>query len=718
MGKDTINSPLQDASGKVNEQPWLVLPQKVATGTSPSGLYVVPTTNDAALELGLGLLHELTTADDAATITPFALLPLVQLPFADQSPLVLGQAGYPVPVGLMGRLNEQSITHEGVDYAGFKIIVNFDLVQPAQSTVMVLLAHTNEAFQPVSFTTEELPTFANDLLQLAVLQHWLRQPILDNNPNTTSPGDVLTQFGLLQEDEAGVYQVRDLATIRQLTFTQLAYHTLHLLRGLQLIQAGTDGQEGLFIVGTPNEATQRIDYGLRYVLTDVALSEGTEDEEEKTQGQTFLQLGKGFAPTANEADGDWTNSSAPPGINLYLLNSSTAAQDLRLRPHLELVSIGLDYRGVDDQAVISSGGFSLTGIEPRMFLSLDDQRQPGILFGAATRVDQITLPIDAGLTSGANDSNPVVSNLLSADGQSAESAPGEKSTPPAQTKFSFSAAYTPIAEETQAQHHFNATLYDQDNEPTERPIWWKLQRSFGPLALDKIGLAWNNTPRELSFYLDGGLQLSGLTVGLESLSLTLPLTDLSHPQLDLQGLSLTYTGGDLTVSGGFLKVENDDGIAYNGEALIQMESFGLSALGSYSTVNDHPSLFIFALLNAPLGGPSFFFVTGVAAGFGYNRDLKLPEVKKVTSFPLVAAVTASETGDNPLAGADNDLGKALQVMEEYIPPKYGADWLAAGIRFTSFEIIESCGLRSVQVGTRFVIGVVWTATITVPTKHP
>ena len=71
---------------------------------------------------------------------------------------------------------------------------------------------------------------------------------------------------------------------------------------------------------------------------------------------------------------------------------------------------------------------------------------------------------------------------------------------------------------------------------------------------------------------------------------------------------------------------------------------GVAVIGAvfYQVIGGAPSLFAFAVLDAPLGGPPFFFVTGVAAGLGVNRDLVVPPVQSLVSFPLVQAVQAHE----------------------------------------------------------------------------
>ena len=51
-----------------------------------------------------------------------------------------------------------------------------------------------------------------------------------------------------------------------------------------------------------------------------------------------------------------------------------------------------------------------------------------------------------------------------------------------------------------------------------------------------------------------------------------------------------------------------------------------------------PSLFVFAGLDTPLGGPPAFYVTGLMGGFGYNRSLKLPAQDQLFQFPFIKGI--------------------------------------------------------------------------------
>ena len=86
----------------------------------------------------------------------------------------------------------------------------------------------------------------------------------------------------------------------------------------------------------------------------------------------------------------------------------------------------------------------------------------------------------------------------------------------------------------------------------------------------------------------------------------------------------------------------------------------LSASGMYAEVNDHPSLFLYAVLDHTFGGPPFFVVTGLAAGFGYNRALALPSLEELPTFPLITQATGAGAAGGDVA---RDPATALGALE-------------------------------------------------------
>lgn len=103
------------------------------------------------------------------------------------------------------------------------------------------------------------------------------------------------------------------------------------------------------------------------------------------------------------------------------------------------------------------------------------------------------------------------------------------------------------------------------------------------------------------------------------------------------------------------------------------------------------------MLEYPLGGPPFFFVTGLAAGFGYNRRAIVPPVEQIHTYPLVTKAIAGPAAKGA-AGAKTDLAAELAALAAYVPPELGEIFLAVGVKFTSFELIDSFGLIIAQFG--------------------
>ncbi|MEM7803026.1 MAG: DUF6603 domain-containing protein, partial [Chloroflexota bacterium] len=165
------------------------------------------------------------------------------------------------------------------------------------------------------------------------------------------------------------------------------------------------------------------------------------------------------------------------------------------------------------------------------------------------------------------------------------------------------------------------------------------------------------------------------------------------------------------IGGSFLK--EDDGFA--GLAVIRTEALSLSAIGAYRYADGSPSLFIYAVLDYPLGGPAFFYVTGFAAGFGYNRRLVTPSIEGVATFPLVREATGSSA---PLPGGQYDRAARLQqeirALGSAIPADPGQYFLAVGLKFTSFKQIDSFALLAIQFGNRFEIDLLGLSTLKVP----
>jgi hypothetical protein len=237
--------------------------------------------------------------------------------------------------------------------------------------------------------------------------------------------------------------------------------------------------------------------------------------------------------------------------------------------------------------------------------------------------------------------------------------------------------------------------------------WVDVQKAFGPFHFQRVGVGLAG--QNIDFLLDASLEMAGLTITLEGLAAECALAELVNkkfkPTFHLDGLGIDFTRGDLEIGGALLRVGEGQ---YDGALTLHYKKLGIQAFGSYRAGEDgHPSLFIYALVDYPIGGPPFFYVEGMALGFGYNRTIKMPTIDQVGEFPLVKHAMATAAAPKTPMAVVEELGKA-------IPPAAGEYFLTAGVRFTSFKNINGFVLLTALFGQHFEIDVLGKATISSP----
>ena len=239
-------------------------------------------------------------------------------------------------------------------------------------------------------------------------------------------------------------------------------------------------------------------------------------------------------------------------------------------------------------------------------------------------------------------------------------------------------------------------------------FWINVQKSIGPVHIERIGF--NCVGDDLQVLLNAGLATSSFSVELTGLSATIPIFDLSSIddiKLGLTGLDVSFSTSALSIEGGLLITEYQGEAEYDGVLIIKTVDFLVAALGSFTSIKSASgkdnSLFGFAFLDHEIGGPPCFFVTGLSAGFGYNRSVKAPSISQVGTFPLLSGLTnPSQVG---LSGGGlpkaSDLANVLATLDSYIAPDLGEYWFAAGVQFTSFELMHSNVVAILEVGKEF-----------------
>ena len=261
--------------------------------------------------------------------------------------------------------------------------------------------------------------------------------------------------------------------------------------------------------------------------------------------------------------------------------------------------------------------------------------------------------------------------------------------------------------------------------------WIKLGKSFGPLEIQRIGLSYQQ--RKLWLKFDSSINMGPLTAQLEGLGIGIPLAhpdQISNWDFSFDGLGLACTTGPISFSGDFYKdtsnLPTEIAVRYNGGAMMQVAGLTVAAIGSYAEftkeyrreTNQDCSVFVFAQINYPFGGPPFFYVTGFAGGFGYNQRLVIPTPEQVVNFPLVRGSSDSKNLGSNLLAVQKQLLSGDSDHPAWIIPKAGTNWLAIGIDFNSFELLKTKALLVVQFGKNFQLAVLGRSSLQLPKAGP
>jgi hypothetical protein len=237
--------------------------------------------------------------------------------------------------------------------------------------------------------------------------------------------------------------------------------------------------------------------------------------------------------------------------------------------------------------------------------------------------------------------------------------------------------------------------------------WLNLDKKIGPLQVSKIGFAYAN--KKISLLFTGNVDLSAIVFSVDGLGIAFNPSKLIKgefaagpglgidAEFKLSGLGLSITKGPLKITGMFVMVtpKENEVFSFYGAAQISTAKFTITGMGAFAKIKDSGavSFFVYAAYIGPIGGPVFFFVNGIAIGFGYNRRVRPPKIQDVHDFPLVAMVLSGE--DRPMAKILDDL-----ITQDIIPVSPGDYWLAIGIKFTAFRIVDAFVLLIVQFGNK------------------
>lgn len=271
------------------------------------------------------------------------------------------------------------------------------------------------------------------------------------------------------------------------------------------------------------------------------------------------------------------------------------------------------------------------------------------------------------------------------------------------------------------------TSDDSEVTPSNLGVWFNIEKTLGPVLLKQVGFQYAETDDkgELAILFDAAIKVSDFTLSCDDLGVKVQLDNTLTPAFKIAGVGIEYRSKNLEVGGALLYAKKEkDKIPYEeytGTAFIRFKlssksskSFGLSAIGSYAYYNGEPALFLYAVLDFPLGGPPFFFVTGLSLGFGYNRYLKVPSIEQLPDFPLVAQAMGG--GSNTGSSDTGELiTQQLSQLSEYVTLSPGSGFVAIGLKFTCFKMVDCFGLLTIAFGEGFEMNLLGIASMKIPT---
>jgi hypothetical protein len=537
----------------------------------------------------------------------------------------------------------------------------------------------------------------------ASAKKWMESAFSQSAAQCT-PATVLTGWGLLTQQDGkyrflrtgGAIDVAAIEALRPEKLIQTALSQfLASVEELQLFEIGKN--DALFFTQDKSSST----YGVRFTLPDISFGGSDDTNPDMPSGTKItLKTGKWMSgeTDVNWLTRSWGGSGTPPkpGIQIDMVRAKNGSVDFV--PALKLVSVGVDAAGTAKNPLFNIKGYRAEGVELRTYL---DASGSGVTLGGGVQLDGVSIPLGPSAGPDAGTKNPVAAGLLSSGSNSASD---DKGTDPVNPEFGLQISYV---------HQFDARILNDDPLAGGK-IWIPVGKSFGPLLCRKVGLGFNNEEFRLLVGYDGSVALGPLGINLIDLTIGIPLKtpqNFNDYTLGLSGLDLSFRGGPMSISGSFLESEANGITEYTGAAMIRTDAFSLAGLGSYASLNGTPSLFVFAVLNKDLGGPAFFFVTALAAGFGFKRKLILPSITEVPNFPLVRVIQEPD-----YIGKSADPKDALAKISSAIPPDPASYWLAVGVRFRSFGLIETVALLSATFGSEFTLSILGLSRLTIPSN--
>lgn len=150
---------------------------------------------------------------------------------------------------------------------------------------------------------------------------------------------------------------------------------------------------------------------------------------------------------------------------------------------------------------------------------------------------------------------------------------------------------------------------------------------------------------------------------------------------------------------------------YAGGIVVGFDPYQFTAAGMYGEVKkpeNFKTAFVFAKLEGPLVTLEFAEISGITGGFGYNSEVKLPQVESVRDFPFIEG---KEINDDLLTTLQNlvkvDGSGAFTIRN-------GSMWLAAGLKVGALKMLDIDAVIIVSWNPSITISISGVAVVDIP----
>ena len=404
-----------------------------------------------------------------------------------------------------------------------------------------------------------------------------------------------------------------------------------------------------------------------------------------------FELPAGDVVLALEVDDSWIDPKPPLAgvtVGLVRLAGSTIAFD----PSLTISGVGL--RISKASGPLLDVGVTLDSIALHAFASLGATHRAG-----GVQLQFSNLAISPG---GASGGNPIAQGILADTGS-----PTQKPQP----KFSPALAI---------QKHGNDTFAVSLRAGSGDGPWWiAIQKGFGPLYIEQIGLGVTMPQRRvesISLIFDARVSLFGLAAAVDDLSITYFVSSGSFFNPSSWKVDLARVGRcrrDRPIVDRGWAIEERVGRKRRVPRHAARPTSGSTASRSTAATARPSGVVAFFAVGAvvgPIGGPPAFFVTGIGGGFGINRDLVVPtDLSQFGTYPLDQGARLARRARRP-DGPAAQLGAASR-------PSAGKFWFAGGISFTSSRSSTASPCVAMQFGDGFEISLLGLARMALPDRR-